>query len=81
MESIIRSRPRELSPALAQPQVPAQPEPVDAASAVFSPPLPGSELPRGPRLPDAVARRGVPAAGWPPRPPRALPDRDRAPGS
>ena len=82
MESIIRSRPRELSPAPAlRRQEPAQPEPADAASAAFSPPLPRSEPPPG-LLPDVVPRRGVPAADWPLLPPRASqPDRDRAPGS
>jgi hypothetical protein len=81
MESINRSRPRELArqPALAQ--EPAQPEPADAASVAFSPPLPRSEPPPG-LLPDVVPRRGVPAAGWPPLPLRvSQPDRDRAPGS
>ena len=82
MESINRSRPRELArqPALAQ--EPAQPEPADAASVAFSPPQPKSGPPQGPRLPDAVLRLGVPAVGWPPRPPRvSQPDRDRVPGS
>ena len=83
MESVNRSRPRE--PAL--PQAPAQPRRAqsesvreDAASEVFSPPLPRSGPPRG--LPGAVLRLGVSAACWSPLPPRASqPDRDRAPGS
>ena len=81
MESINRSRPRELAQQPALPQAPVQPEPADAASpGAFSPPLPRSGPPRG--LPDAVLRLGVPAAGWSPRPPRvSQPDRDQVQGS